>query len=132
MVNGCGQELPEQLDLEVWVWEVNFGHFYVSVGIFLLVSHLNTLVFESSLNTVSSLLFIVVAVGASGSSYITGYLSGTLNGESNNNVGVVVLKYDASGNVLWTRLASTTIAGFGYGGKNKLIKSLIHMRLFCK
>ena len=49
-----------------------------------------------------------VAVDGSGNSYVTGYTSGNLDGETNaGGSDAVLIKYDSSGSKLWTRLLGT-------------------------
>jgi hypothetical protein len=54
-----------------------------------------------------------VAVDGSGNIYISGYTSGSLGGTSAGGVDAFLTKYDASGNVLWSRQIGTSSSDYG-------------------
>jgi hypothetical protein len=54
-----------------------------------------------------------VAVDASGNAYITGYTSGDLDGTNAGGDDAFFTKYDASGNLMWTRQFGTSVGDAG-------------------
>lgn len=55
----------------------------------------------------------------SGSVYVTGSISGALDGKTHaGNFDMVLLKYSASGAWQWTQLRGTSGSDSGYGGEN--------------
>lgn len=65
-------------------------------------------------------LYLVAVDSSSGSVYVTGYVAGELDGQTNaGSRDIALLKYDSLGVWQWTRLKGTTGNDFGYGGNSR-------------
>lgn len=70
---------------------------------------------------------------STGDVYIAGYVSASLDNQTfvgANNFDIVLLKYDASGTWIWTRLRGTTGSDRAYGGKQKASGNALTFKLF--
>lgn len=65
-------------------------------------------------------LYLVAVDSSAGSVYVTGYVAGELDGQTNaGSRDIALLKYDSLGLWQWTRLKGTTGNDFGYGGNSR-------------
>lgn len=68
------------------------------------------------------IVYLIVAVDST-NVYVTGFVSGSLDGQTftgTSGTDIVLVKYDTSGNWLWTRVRGTAGNDMGGGGKNCL------------